>query len=647
MRSWWIGAAWLVAVAGSSSVAVAAPPLEAYGRLPAVELMRLSPSGDKFAFVAVSGEERKLYVATLAGKALIASPVGQTKVRDAEWAGDDHLLVTTSSTVDLRAEFQFKYELASVVQIDVSNTKGFTVFKDEKEIAPVVLDRFGAGAAGSRWYGYFGGITFERSVSRGFVFDHGWADLYRVDLETGHPELLMRGAPDLENWVVTPDGTVAATERYDQRSGQWRLLAGGVTGRAVMERTAPIGQVGTEGLGRTAGTVTVIDDTGDRTHIEEVSLKDGAITRLLDDVGAESLIHDPSTGLLIGALTVGEPGAVFLDPKLEAIYTDMRKAFPEFRLRLESFSRGLDRMIVETEGSTDSGTYWIVDQKSGRAQPIGQMHPDIKAGDVGPSSLVQFNAADGLAMDGVLTLPPGRPAKNLPLVVMPHGGPIGIFDRPGFDAWAQAFASRGYAVFQPNYRGSGGGSTEFRRAGFGEWGRKMLSDMQDGVAALAAKGIVDPKRACIVGASYGGYAALAGVTLEHGQYRCAVSVSGPGDMASFFDWEIDRRGLYSSATRYWRAATGMDKSGAGILKAISPAAHAQDADAPILLIHGRDDTVVPVEQSREMAAALKRAGKAVDLVEINGGDHWELHEDSRLATVTNSVNFVLKNNPPG
>ncbi len=636
----------LCAMAAVCSSAKATPPLEAYGKLPAVELMRLSPDGDKFAFISVVGEDRKLIVATLAGKALIAAPVGQTKVLDAQWAGDDHLLVTTSSTVDLRAEFKFKYEFASVVQIDVTNSKGFTVFKDEKEIAPVVLGEFGSGTAAGKMFGYFAGISFERSVSRDFVFDHGWADLYRVDLETGRPGLLMRGAPDLAGWVVAPDGTIAATERYDERSGRWSLQAGGLTGKPVMERASPIGAIGVDGLGRTPGTVLVIDNTGDRSAVEEVSLKDGATTALLENNGADGFIHDPATGLLIGAILHEEPGAVFFDAKLEDRYTDARKAFPEFQLRLESFSHGLDRMIVETEGTGDSGTYWIIDQASGRAQPIGQVHPDIKPADVAANRMVPFKASDGLEMEGVLTLPPGRAAKNLPLVVMPHGGPIGIFDRPGFDYWAQAFASRGYAVFQPNYRGSGGKGVDFREAGFGQWGGKMLSDMRDGVSALVAQGIVDPKRACIVGASYGGYAALAGVTLQHGLYRCAVSVSGPSDMAAFFDWEVDKHGVQTSSTRYWRSATGMDKAGAGILKAISPAAHAADAEAPILLIHGRDDTVVPVEQSLEMQAALKRAGKPVEMVEIQGGDHWELHQDARVATVTNSVAFVMKNNPP-
>src|SRR6202007_2715282 len=132
----------------------------------------------------------------------------------------------------------------------------------------------------------------------------------------------------------------------------------------------------------------------------------------------------------------------------------------------------------------------------------------------------------------------GREAKGLPLVVMPHGGPE-AHDRPGFDWWAQAFASRGYAVFQPNFRGSDGSGDAFRDAGFGQWGRKMQTDISDGVAELARRGIVDPKLVCIVGASYGGYAALAGVTLQHGLYRCAVSYAGVANMDSMQIYDTD------------------------------------------------------------------------------------------------------------
>jgi dipeptidyl aminopeptidase/acylaminoacyl peptidase len=636
----------VAAVLGLCAPASAAPPVEAYGKLPGVELMRLSPDGSRFAFVAVIGEVRRLVALTWDGKPLIASNVGQTKVVDLDWAGEDHLLVTTSATVDLRADFGFKYELASVLQIDVGTRKSFWVFQGDPGLSQTVRGEFGTGSLQGKWSGYFGGITLARSMSNEFYLDHTWADLYQVDLTTGEHHKVVTGQENTRNWVITADGAIAAHDDYDERSGHWRLRSGGWQGAVLLERNSPTGVIGLEGLGRAPGTVLVTDNTGDRATAEEVQLENGKTSELFSDVGVEEYQHDPISHLLIGALTDDEPGARFFDPKLQAKYAGARKAFKDLRMRLVSYSSQLDRMIVKTEGTGDSGTFWLVDIATGKADPVGMAYPDIKPEDVGPTSLAEYKASDGLEMDGVLTLPPGREARNLPLVVMPHGGPIDVHDSPGFDYWAQAFASRGYAVFQPNYRGSSGRDVTFRQAGYGEWGGKMLSDIKDGVGALAAKGIVDPKRACIVGASYGGYAALAGVTLQHGLYRCAVSVAGPSNMSSFFAWEMDKHGDRTRFTRYWRAATGADKGGDRVLNAISPATHADKVEVPVLLIHGKDDTVVPIDQSREMEGALKRAGKSVELLQINGGDHWDLHEDARLATVTSSVAFVMKHNPP-
>jgi dipeptidyl aminopeptidase/acylaminoacyl peptidase len=259
--------------------------------------------------------------------------------------------------------------------------------------------------------------------------------------------------------------------------------------------------------------------------------------------------------------------------------------------------------------------------------------------------MVVWNAADGLALHGVLTLPAGRPAKALPLVVLPHGGPASR-DYPGFDWWAQAFASRGYAVFQPNFRGSAGYGVAFRNAGLGQWGRKMQTDISDGVASLAAQGIVDPKRACIVGGSYGGYAALAGVTLQKGLYRCAVSLAGVADPSAMLVYDSQRAGYRSSTMRYWKAFMGVESSSDSSLDAISPLVRADQADAPILLIHGEDDTVVSINQSEKMEAALKRAGKQVEFVKMNNEDHWLSREDTRIQMLKAAVAFVEKNNPP-
>jgi dipeptidyl aminopeptidase/acylaminoacyl peptidase len=349
--------------------------------------------------------------------------------------------------------------------------------------------------------------------------------------------------------------------------------------------------------------------------------------------------------LLIGASILEEPGELFFDRLSQARFAATRKAFPGLQVHLQSYTPGLQRMIVETEGDGDSGTYWLVDIATGNAMPLGYAYPTVKSADVGATSIVKYQAADGLAMEGILTLPPGREPKSLPLVVMPHGGPMDVRDDLGFDWWAQAFASRGYAVFQPNYRGSGGAGAEFRHAGFGQWGKKMLSDIADGVAEITKQHIVEPKRVCIVGASYGGYAALAGVTLQQGLYRCAVSVSGPANLLSFGGWQSSYYGYNNDTTRYWRKLTGEDTGGESALRAISPALLADKADAPILLIHGKDDTRVPIEQSEQMAAALKRAGKIYEFVVLPHEDHFLSREATRLAMLTAAVNFVQKYDP--
>jgi dipeptidyl aminopeptidase/acylaminoacyl peptidase len=174
----------------------------------------------------------------------------------------------------------------------------------------------------------------------------------------------------------------------------------------------------------------------------------------------------------------------------------------------------------------------------------------------------------------------------------------------------------------------------------------MLTDISDGVAALATQHIIDPKRACIVGASYGGYAALAGVTIQHGLYRCSVAFAGVSDLVSFRNWRITRSGNDQATIRYWEAAFRGETSDGPKLDEISPAKHADQADAPVLLIHGKDDTVVPIEQSHRMEGALKGARKPVEIIELQGQDHDLSDEATRIQMLKASVAFVEKNNPP-
>jgi dipeptidyl aminopeptidase/acylaminoacyl peptidase len=266
----------------------------------------------------------------------------------------------------------------------------------------------------------------------------------------------------------------------------------------------------------------------------------------------------------------------------------------------------------------------------------------VKPEQVGPFKMIDYKAADGTKLQGVLTLPPGREPKKLPLVVLPHGGPQAR-DYPSFDFWAQAYASRGYAVWQPNFRGSAGYGVGLVNAGHGEFGRKMQTDISDGVAELARQGIVDPHRACIVGASYGGYAALAGVTLQQGLYRCAVAVAGVTDLKDFLTERRTRLG--ADGMRYWMQYLGAKNTGDDLLEALSPTRLAARADAPVLLIHGKDDTIVPIRQSQLMKRALEKANKPVEMITLDGEDHYLSREATRIDMLRAAVAFVQKHNP--
>ncbi len=288
--------------------------------------------------------------------------------------------------------------------------------------------------------------------------------------------------------------------------------------------------------------------------------------------------------------------------------------------------------------------YEVIDLATLKASEIGQAYSGLKPEDLADVNIATYPAQDGLPIPAFLTLPNGRPPKNLPLIVLPHGGP-GDRDEAGFNWWAQAMASRGYAVLQPQFRGSTGLGWKLESAGFGEYGRKMQSDLSDGVQALAASGYIDPKRVCIVGASFGGYAALAGVTIGQGVYRCAVSVAGISDIRKLAGGGlVDEK--YNINMRLWDRYIGAKDPTDPIYDRISPARHAAQADAPILLIHGKDDAVVPIDQSYTMESALKRANKPEELVILPNEDHWLSREATRMQMLQATVKFLEKNNPP-
>jgi dipeptidyl aminopeptidase/acylaminoacyl peptidase len=633
------------------------PPVEDYGKLPGLDMIRLSPSGQRYAFILDDGKARRLYVATTDNNPLQILNIGDKKVTDIHWAGDDFVLIQTSATVNIGPDYMVgKEELAAVSVLNLRTHNFIQVFSKADNIDHTVLGSYGTAQINGRWYGYFGGYSLEAdhngdwlhsNVQHESNVDVLVRDLYRVDLETGAASQVARGEGSGQSWLVGPNGEIIARSNYFQQTGDWRVRSGGFGGRELASGNDKFGGVDLVGLSRTADAILVSheNENNNGTITEELPLAGGPAKVVMDENSFDSPISDPFTFLWIGSETDGdEPSSTFFSPLMQARWAGTRKAFPGHRVHLTSWSQDFNRMIVFTDGGDDSGTYWIVDIDKHSANVLGQAYPTVTEKDVGPVRMIDYKAADGLDLRGVLTLPPGRTPKNLPLVVMPHGGPWAR-DYPGFDYWAQAFASRGYAVFQPNFRSSTGYGQKLYEAGYGEVGRKMQTDISDGVSELTREGIVDPKRACIVGWSYGGYAAQAGVTIQHGLYRCAVSMAGVSDMAKMLKYVDDEEGGPESAgARIWRLFLGV-KSDWGVLRDISPAALAARADAPILLIHGNDDTVVPIAQSDAMEKALQAAGKPVERVTLPGADHWLLREETRVAMIKASVAFVQKYNP--
>jgi dipeptidyl aminopeptidase/acylaminoacyl peptidase len=287
--------------------------------------------------------------------------------------------------------------------------------------------------------------------------------------------------------------------------------------------------------------------------------------------------------------------------------------------------------------------YELINMNTARATPLGFVYDGLE--DSLPTTRITYEAADGLEIPAYLTLPAGKPATKLPLIVLPHGGP-GARDTADFDWWTQALASQGYAVLRPNYRGSTT-TQSFQNAGYGEWGRKMQTDLSDGVRYLAKQGTIDPARVCIVGASYGGYAALAGVTLDPGIYRCAVSVAGVSDLKRMLAWEKSKEyGGDHTGTRFWNRYMGVKGPDDPVLDTISPIKHIDRVNVPVLLIHGKDDTIVDYEQSEVMLKALKKANKPVELVTLKKEDHWLSRSETRLLMLQSSIAFLRANNPP-
>jgi dipeptidyl aminopeptidase/acylaminoacyl peptidase len=470
--------------------------------------------------------------------------------------------------------------------------------------------------------------------------------LFKYDVADSSMRLIAKSGYPRIQWLIDESGAIAGEFIYHDEQKQWDLRLGG-TGRmrTAASGAAPIDVPSVVGFSAAGDSILLRFVENGEPLWKPLFLKDGSWgAPLAKGQAFNRPIVDRKSGRIIGGVQgIDDSRYIFFDNELQAHWDAVLRSYPNERVDLLSHSDDYSRLLVRVFGAKDGYVYALFDWYSHQTATLGKVYEGLET--VATVRHIAYQAADGLEIPAYLTLPRGRPEANLPLVVLPHGGPAAA-DSDHFDWWAQALADQGYAVLQPNYRGSNV-NDRFMAAGFGEWGRKMQTDLSDGVRYLAKQGTIDPKRVCIVGASYGGYAALAGITLDSAVYRCAVSVAGLSDLKRMLQWINLNVGRHDNhAQRYWDRFMGVSGPSDPTLRAISPIEHIDAVTAPVLLIHGRDDTVVPFEQSEIMADALRHAGKSVEFVTLKREDHWLSRSATRFQMLQATVAFLKANNPP-
>jgi dipeptidyl aminopeptidase/acylaminoacyl peptidase len=629
----------------SSASAQSHPPVEAFGNLPAIRDPVLSPDGKYLAAVqTVDGKPVAVIYQVNASQgtkpAFVASPDGF--IVAVQWAKADRLAIIEKSNRHMNYDMYLRTWWRALT-VDPNGQNPVLLFKGDKSL----------------WFNVATAAIFDVDLDDPDnvfmpILDQAGSqqevvvDLAKVNVRDGSAKVFQEGVISSAGWIMDGHGHVAA--QYAAYPHERAMHVKIPEGERLRELAAfPTGEdsgVGTEGITEDGTSLVMSLATAQkRDGLFAVDLKTARTISLLEnpEFDIDTAVHDEWTGRVIGGIYIDDkPEFIYFNPTLQHLQKTLETAFPGRSVRLVSSDVARTTYIVETDSPQEPATYYFFDAKTHHASVIGTAYPQLPADSLGVMKPMSYAARDGLTIHGYLTVPPGSDGKNMPLVVMPHGGPVAR-DELHFDWWAQFLANRGYAVFQPNFRGSSGYGQDFVRAGHGQWGLKMQDDITDGVRKLIADGSVDPKRICIVGASYGGYAALAGAAFTPDLYACAVSYAGVSDLDLMLSRDLHHVSEEDSLYSILAARIGDPSRDSARIAATSPAKHADQIKIPVLLMHASDDTTVLIEQSVVMNEALQKAGKNVRFVKVEGDDHYLDLSSTRIRLLNETEQFLKAN----
>lgn len=378
--------------------------------------------------------------------------------------------------------------------------------------------------------------------------------------------------------------------------------------------------------------------------LAEERLGELLLSHELYDIGPSNgarLIHAAS-GRLLGIRYVTEMSHVFwIDPEFAAIQQQIDVALPNAVNYVTSITNDEQVMLVVSTSARNPGTYYLFDRAKGSLGKFVDAMPWVVPEKMAEMLPLKITARDGLKLHGYLTVPLGREMKNLPLVVMPHGGPWAR-DSYGFDPQVQFLANRGYAVLRVNYRGSTGYGRRFFELGFKQVGTKLQDDIEDATRWAIAKGIADPKRVGIMGSSFGGYSTLMGLIRTPDLYCCGIDIAGVTDWEGVIKSSAE---LNSDTYAFNTAMIGDLKTDLAMLRAVSPAYHADQIRGPLLIVHGRDDPTVPYDQAKELMSAMDKAGRPYELFAKFNEPHGILNYKNRIELYKHIEAFLAKHMP--